>query len=156
MNTLKKVLMLLLIVAVVSLGLTGCKDTEKEEAIAEAAMAQTKLAEIKADLASMMSERENLKLELTTVTEARDKLQGMVEQAATVKGQLAELIEERDAAIAKVTDVQTLADQLKSQLAEQVKKFTELEGQNQKLQEMLEEMKTKLSGEIEVPSIPGL
>ena len=136
--------------------LAGCKDTEKEEAVAEAAAAKTELTKIKANLASIMSERESLKLKLTTVTEARDKLQAMVGQVTNIKEQLAGLTEEHDAAIVKATEAQSLVAKLKGQLAEQVKKATGLEDQNKNLQKMIDELKKKLSSEVEVPSIPGL
>jgi len=52
------------------LGLAGCKDTEKEKTVAEATAAKEELIEVKADLAKIVSERDNLKLELTDVKEA--------------------------------------------------------------------------------------
>jgi len=136
--------------------LTGCKDTEKEEAVVEAAAAKTELTKIKADLASIMSERDNLKLDLATVIEARDKLQVAVDQAKNIKEQLAVLTKGRDTAIAKATSAQTMVEKLKSQLAEQIQKITGLEGQNKKLQEMIDELKKNLGSEVEIPSIPKL
>ena len=136
--------------------LAGCKDTEKEEAVAEAAAAKTELTKIKANLANIMSEGENLKLKLAAVTEARDKLQAMVGQAKNIKEQLAGLTEERDAAIAKATGAQSIVEKLKSQLAEQIQKVTGLQGQNKKLQEMIDELKKNLGSEVKLPSIPGL
>ncbi|MFC1739108.1 hypothetical protein ACFL1G_08680 [Planctomycetota bacterium] len=136
--------------------LTGCKDTEKENAIAEAAAAKTELTKVKADLAKITSEQDNLKLELATVTEARDRLQAAVDQAKNIKEQLAGLTEERDTAIAKATEVQSIVEKLKSQLAEQIQKVLGLEGQNKKLQEMIDELKKNLGSEVEIPSIPGL
>ncbi|MCJ7615586.1 MAG: hypothetical protein MUO43_03510 [Desulfobacterales bacterium] len=147
---------LLLIAAVVSLGLTGCKDADKEKALAETAAAKTELKKVKADLASIMTERDSLKLELATVIEARDRLQALVGQAPNIKGQLAELTQERDTAIAKATGAQTMVEKLKSQLAVQIEKITGLEGQNKKLQEMIDELKKNLGGEMEMPSIPKL
>jgi chromosome segregation ATPase len=138
------------------LSLTGCKDTEKENAIAEAAAAKEELIKVKADLANIMSERDNLKLELTAVTEARDKLQAAVGQAANIKEQLAGLTEERDTAIAKAAEAQSIVENLKSQLAEQIQKVTGLEGQNKKLQEMIDELKKNLGGKVEIPSLPKL
>jgi len=46
------------------------------------------LNHVKTDLARIMSEKDNLKLELTTVIEARDKLQAMVGQATNIEEQL--------------------------------------------------------------------
>jgi len=153
----KKITIIFLAIFLFSmLNLVGCKDTKKKDAIAEAAAAKEELIKVKADLANIMSERDNLKLELTAVTEARDKLQAAVSQAANVKEQLAELTEERDTAVAKATEAQSIVETLKSQLAEQIQKITGLEGQNKKLQEMIDELKNKLGSELEIPSIPKL
>lgn len=138
------------------LSLTGCKDSEKEKAVAEAAAAKAKLAGVKADLAKITSERDNLKSELAAVIEARDKLQAATDQAIDVKEQLTELAKERDIAIAKVTDAQTMVDKLKGQLQEQIQKSLGLEGQNKKLQEMIDELQKKLGSEVGIPSIPKL
>ena len=156
MDKVKKVFVLLLIATVVSFGLTGCKDAEKEEAIAEAATAKTELTKIKATLAGIMSERNNLKSQLTTVMEARDKLQVIAGQAANIKEQLAGLTSERDSALAKAMEAQSMVTKLKGQLAEQVQKVTELGGQNNNLQAMIDELKKKLSGGTEIPSFPEL
>lgn len=138
------------------LALTGCKDTERKEAVAEAAAAKAELTKIKANLASIISERDNLKSELATVVGARDKLQAAVDQAASMKEQLSKLTGERDTAIAKATEAQGIVEELKSQLAEQMQKITGLEGQNKKLQETIDELKKNLGGEVEIPSIPKL
>ena len=137
-------------------GLAGCKDTEREQAVAEAAAAKEELIKVKADLASIMSERDSLKLELATVTDARDKLQAAVDQAKNIKEQLAGLTEERDTAIAKATEAQSIVEKLKSQSAEQIQKVVGLESQNKKLQEMIDELKKNLGSEVEIPSIPKL
>jgi len=136
------------------LSLTGCKDTEKENAIAEAAAEKTDLTKVKADLAKITNERDTLSSELTAAMEARDKLQAMVGQAPNIKEQLAGLTEERDAAIAKATGARDMVEQLKSQLAEQIQKVIGLEGQNKKLQEMIDELKKNLGSEVKMPSIP--
>ena len=139
-----------------SLLLVGCKDTEKEEAVVEAAAAQTELAKMKANLASIMSERDNLKLQLTTVIKARDKLQKMVGQASDIKDQLAGLTKERDEAFTKAAGEQTMVETLKSQLNAQIQKVAGLEAQNGKLQGMIDELKKNLGSGVETPSIPGL
>ena len=144
----KLTIIFLSILLCILFGLTGCKDTEKEGAIAEAAAAKKELARVKADLAKITSEQNNLKLELATVTEARDKLQAMVGQAANIKEQLAELTKQRDTAIAKATGAQGMA--------EQIQKITGLQGQNKKLQEMIDELKKNLGSKVEIPSIPKL
>ena len=154
----KKILILIFLAIFLCslLSLTGCKDAEREQAVAEAAEAKEGLIKVKADLAKIMSERDSLKLELTAVTDARDKLQAAVDHAKNIKEQLSGLTEERDTAIAKATEAQSIVEKLKSQLAEQIQKVTGLEGQNKKLQEMIDKLKKNLGGEVEIPSIPGL
>ena len=158
MTKLKKnlALMFLSILLCSLFSLAGCKDTGKEEAVAEAAAAKAELTKIKANLASIMSERDDLKLKLTVVTDARDKLQAMVGQATNIKEQLAGLTQERDTAIAKATSAQTMVEKLKSQLGEQIQKVLGLEGQNKKLQQLIDELKNKLGAEVQIPSIPNL
>jgi uncharacterized coiled-coil DUF342 family protein len=134
-------------------GLTSCKDTEKEEAVAEAAAAKAELTKITAALASIMSERDNLKLELATVIEARDT---MVDQAKNIKEQLAGLTEERDAAIAKVTEINSVVEILRSELAKQFQTVAGLESKNKKLQGMIDELKRNLGSEVEIPPLPDL
>lgn len=136
--------------------LIGCKDAEKEQAVAEAAETKIELTKVKALLAGATSDLDGLKLKMATVVEARDKLQTALEQAGKIKDQLAGLTEQRDAAIAKATEAQGLVEKLKGQLAEQVKKAVGLESQNKKLQEMLGELKKSIGTEAEIPSIPGL
>lgn len=137
-------------------GLSGCKDSGQEEAVAEAAAAKTELSKIKTELAGIIGERDNLKLELATVIEARDKLQAMVEAAKNINEQVAGLAKERDGAIAELTEVQGTVEELKSQLAEQMQKVVGLEGQNMKLREMIDELKKNLGSEIEIPPMPRL
>ena len=122
--------------------LIGCKDSAKEEAVAEASAAKIELSKVK--------------LELAAVTEARDKLQAIAGQATNIKEKLTVLTQERDATIAKATGAQTMVENLKTQLSDQLKKVTELQGQNTKLQEIIDGLKKKLGGEIEVPSLPAL
>jgi len=151
-----------------SLGLTGCKDTEKEKAVAEAAAAKAELSAVKVILAQSETERDNLKTsmtnlseslknaksELTTIMQARDKLQAAVDQAMNVKEQLAELTKERDTAIAKAMSAQAMVDKLKGQLQEQIQKVVGLEGQNKNLQEMIDDLKEKLGEGLNIPKLP--
>ena len=127
--------------------LTGCKNAAEEEAVAEAETAKIELTKVKAELASMISKGKDLKLKLAAVTEARDKLQGVAEQ-------LGGLTKERDSAIAKAIEAQGMVEKLKSQLTEQIQKVTGLQDQNQKLQEMIDALKSNLGGEEQIPSIP--
>ena len=108
MKKVKKVSVLLIIAAVVSFGLTGCRDAGKEGTVAETSTAE--LAKIKADLAGIMSERDELKMKLAAVTEAHDKLQASAGQTAGATDQLASLTEERDTAVANATEAQSMVE----------------------------------------------
>ncbi|MBN1126835.1 MAG: hypothetical protein JXA82_17650 [Sedimentisphaerales bacterium] len=134
--------------------MTGCKDTAKENTLAEAAETKKELLTVKADLAKITSERDNLKKELAAVKEIQDKLPAATDQVATVQKQLSELTKERDTALAKATDAQALVEKLKSQLQEQIQKVTGLEGQNKTLQEMIDQLKKQLGGSVKIPELP--
>ena len=86
-----KIGIIFLVLLCYSFTLSGCKDAEKEEAVAEAAAAKKELAQVKGDLIKIMSERDGFKLELATVTEARYKLQAMFGQASNIQEQFAGL-----------------------------------------------------------------
>ena len=155
------------------LGLTGCKDPEKEKALADAEAAKATLAGVrtelegikatlnttqkerdglKADVSGLSSSLENLKTQLAAVTQVRDKLQGAAEQVTTLKDQLTGLTRDRDSALAKAADTQGMVEKLKGQLEEQIQKVTGLQGQNTKLQQTIDELK-KLVGATKIPGV---
>lgn len=159
----KNVMILLFGLLCFSIALTGCKNTEKEKAVAEAAEAKLELTRVKGLLEETEIERDNLKAKVVEVSDslktAQTKIDGFLEttnQAGDIKDKLAELTKQRDAETAKVTETKSMVEKLKSQLAEQVQKITGLEGQNKKLQEMIDQLKKKLGSDVEVPSIPGI
>ena len=174
MNILKKTFILLLIATVISLCLTGCKDAEKENAIAEVAAAKTKLAKVKADLAKVISERdtavadaksaqtmiEQFKSQLSEQTQKiegqNNKIQEMVGQAKDLKERLVGITQERASLIVEATKAKALIEIFKSQLKDKTQEITVLEGKNKNLQEVIEEMTEKLSGETETPSLRKL
>jgi chromosome segregation ATPase len=162
------------------LALTGCKDAEKEKALADAKAANTTLAEVKTQLESVKGELttvtqardhlqtaakaadttlaeaktrlESLKGELATVTQTRDQLQTAAKQVETLRDQVTQLAKDKDAALAKAADALNAADKLKSQLEEQVQKIAGLQEQNKKLQQLVDDLKKKL-GEVKLPGI---
>ncbi len=164
----KKVMILFLGLLCFSIGLTGCKDTGKEKAVAEATEAEAteakaELTKVKSLLEKTKIERDELKAKVTKISEslkaAQTKIGGLLQssnQGADVKDKLAELTKQRDAATAKTTETKSMVEKLKSQLSEQIQKITGLEGQNKKLQEIIAELKKKLGSDVEVPSIPGV
>jgi DNA repair exonuclease SbcCD ATPase subunit len=136
-----------------SLALTGCKDTEQEEAVAEAAELRIQLEKAKADLSKVTSERDSIGTQLAAITQARDKLQAAAEKGMNVMEQLASLTKERDSALAKAADAQGMVDKLKGQLQEQIQKTVGLQEQNKKLQDSIAELQKKFGGEANLPSL---
>jgi len=155
------------------LALPGCRDPEKERALADAKTAKTTLAEVrtqlegvKATLETTQKERdglkanvgdlsgaiENLKSQLAAITQVRDKLQAAADQVMAMKAQLTQLTQDKDSAIAKAADALGLAEKLKSQLQEQMQKIAGLQEQNSKLQQAIDELK-KLVGATKVPEV---
>jgi predicted nucleic acid-binding Zn-ribbon protein len=118
---------------------------------------------VKSLLEKTQNERDSLKAKVTEISEslkaARTKIDTLVTgtgQVMNVEDKLTKLAEEKDAALAKAKDAQTLAENLKSRLQEQVKKVAGLEDKNKKLQDMIDELKKSLDNNIEIPSIPKL
>jgi len=154
--------------------LVGCKDTDKQQAIARADAAEAELREAKTRLQATQSERDELKTtvgdlskslqdfksQLSTITQLKDQASTIItEREATIsqlKDQVSTIITEREAAIAKVADAQATIEKMTSQLQEQVQKVLVLEEQNKKLQAMIDELKKKLVDVIKLPQIPGL
>ena len=145
------------------LGLSGCKDTEKENAIKEAAEAKAELVSLRSILEKTKMQREELEAKVSEVTEslnaAKAKMETLIQsgaQAVNFKEKLDELTTQRDNAIAKAADLQTMVQNLKTQLQQQLQKVTGLEGQNKKLQQIIDELKNKLGADVQIPSIPNL
>ena len=137
--------------------LTGCKDTGKGQVAPETA----ELTRVKSRLEETQKERDSLKAKVSEISEslkeAQTKIDSLVKDAGQVtdiEDKLAILAEEKNAALAKVKDAQTVVENLKSRLQEQIQKVTGLEGQNKKLQDMIDELKKSLDTNLEIPSIP--
>jgi len=126
--------------------LPGCKDAEKERALADAKAANTALAELKTQLG-------DVKVKLAAATEARDKLQAAADEAATLKNQVAQLTQERDAALAKAAEAQNMVEKLNRQLQDQIQKVTALQEQNAKLQQAIDQL-NKIVSAIKPPEAP--
>jgi formylglycine-generating enzyme required for sulfatase activity len=151
--------------------LTGCKDAERAQAIADAEAARTTLAAVKTQLEGVKAELETARRErdalktkvsdlsallesvkgkLAVVTQAHDKLQAAAaEQATTLKDQLTQVTRDRDSALAKAADAQGMLEKLKSQLQEQTQKVAALQEQNNRLQQSIDELKKR------VPAAPA-
>ena len=160
MNSKKKLGVLSLAILMLGLNtLIGCKDSGKGQAAPEAA----ELARVKSILEETQKERDSLKAKVTEISEslkaAQSKIDTLVtgsEQVVNIEDKLAKLTEEKDAAIAKAKDAQNLTENLKSRLQEQIQKVAGLEGENKKLQDMIDELKKRLDSNLEIPSIPKI
>jgi chromosome segregation ATPase len=137
---------------VLSLAVAGCSARSEEElkaAQAEAAQAKTQLETVQAALAQIQTEKDQLSAKVATLTSELEK----------VKNGLADAIKERDGfqeQIKKLTgdqagaaaqaekESQTIIANLKAQLAALTAKFTDLQAQNGKLQEIIKELQAKL------------
>ena len=152
---------------------SGCKDPEKEKALADAEAAKTALAKVRTELEAvnatldatqkekdgfktkvgdLSASLENLKTQLTAVTEVRDKLQAAAGQVTTLKDQLAQLTQDKDAALAKAASAQSMVDEIQKELQGQMQKVTSLQDQNEKLRQAIEELK-KLGSSIKIPGV---
>ena len=155
------------------LALPGCKDPEKDKALADAKAAKTELAKVRTELegvkatldttqkernslkineSSLSASLENLKTQLAAVTQVSDKLQAAAEEVTTLKGQLTQLTQEKYTALAQAADAQLMVEKLKSGLQEQMQKVTGLQEQNTKLQQAIDELK-KLVGGAKIPEV---
>jgi len=143
----------------------GCEQgaEEKEQALAEAEQARSQLEEVrmllestKMDLADAIKARDELQ-ELVDAGKARiaeleTSLTSAVDEAAGLKEQLAGLTSKYEQAAKEAKQARSLIGTLKAQVAEQVKKIEELQGQIQKLRSGL-----GAEGEIDIPkSIPAM
>jgi chromosome segregation ATPase len=155
------------------LALPGCKDEEKEKAIADAkaakqslADAQTQMAGLKTELTAAQKERDDLKgnvgnlttsltgvkTELTSLTATKDQLQKTVDTIPAMKDQLTQLAKDKADALVKATNAEALVADLKTQLKTITDKVASLEAEKAKLLASIDDLKKKVSS----ISIPGL
>lgn len=142
-------------------GMTGCKKTDGAGSPA-AASANAEMSRMESLLEQTRTERDELKAKVSEVTaslkSAQTKMEELMQnssQTMAVKDKLDALAKERDAALAKASEAQAMIDTLKGQVQEQLQKLTGLEGQNQKLQDTIEQLKKQLSsGNMNMPDLP--
>jgi chromosome segregation ATPase len=114
-----------------ALVLGGCRDKEKQQALARAAEAELTLSKVKANLMRAESEVASLKEESGAAKSARDELAEQVKQ----------LTSERDNAIAQTAGGQDAVKKLASQLSDQINKAAELQNQVTQLQKVIEDQR---------------
>lgn len=118
----------------------GCKEGEKEQALAEAAEAKAQLATTQVDLARSAKDKDALTLQLATAAQARDTLQEQVDK----------LTKSRDEA---VKSAQKQIKSLTVLLRDQSKETARLEAQNEKLQATINELQNKLKAAVTLPKL---
>jgi len=155
-----------------AVALIGCSDTENQQARERAEAAEAKLQEVEAQQRATQSERDELKADVGGLSQTVQDLKSQLSTAAKLKEQVSKLMVERDSAIVKLTDqanslivehdsaitklttAQATIVGMKSQLQEQIQKFSQLDEQNKELQIMIDELTKKLGGEFKLPAIP--
>ncbi|MEJ2703626.1 MAG: hypothetical protein P8Z79_14405 [Sedimentisphaerales bacterium] len=106
----------------------GCKDREKEEALAKAEEARMMLARLKTTLSRTNREMTDLKEELVAVKENRNELQAQVDQ----------LVKERSGVMARAGDAQERIKLLTAQSDDQAKSVTVLRSEIAELKTLVE------------------
>ena len=114
------------LVSVLALG--GCKDKQKEQALAEAQEAQASLVKVRAELAKTKRELADLKVELTAVKEDRDALQAQIKQ----------LVEERGGVLAEAQKTQETVKSLAAQSNQQALSVGTLQNEIKQLRALVE------------------
>lgn len=117
-----------------SLFLLGCEDKDKKTAYAQANEAKAELVKLKAELLGLKAEKAFLREKLQTATLAHEQL----------ANQLNDLLEEHDDLAGEAEDAQQSSEQLITLLAEQVKKVTVLQEQNDQLKAVIEQLQATI------------
>jgi formylglycine-generating enzyme required for sulfatase activity len=137
-----------------SLVVAGCKDVEKEKALAEAKAAKTALAEVNIELEATQKERDILKADINDLSVKLGAATETAEQVKTLKDQVTQLTRDRDSALAKATEAQSTVEKLKTQLQEQTQKAAAIQEQNNRLQKLIDELK-KIVRSVPAAAISG-
>lgn len=110
------------------LALGGCKDKQKEQALAEAQEAQSSLVKVRGELAKIKRELADLKVELDAVKEDRDALQAQNKQ----------LIEEHGGVLAEAQKTQETVKSLAAQSSQQALSVGSLQNEIKQLRALVE------------------
>ena len=111
----KKLTIMFLAALCLSLSLTGCKDAEKEKAIAEAEEAKAKLATVSIALEKAGNEKKALEAEMTTISETLKKSNLELDNVTQARDQLNEQVIKLQE---QIEQLQVSIEQLKNQLKE--------------------------------------
>ena len=122
--------------------LSGCDNSEKEKALAQAAEAKASLLKIKTELIRTKAERDSIRDRLNETIEARDEL---AQQLKELNEDYDEVITETDTADEELGKSREAIQILMSQMLEQTKKLNQLENQNSGLKATIEQLQTELA-----------
>jgi len=125
----------LLIILVLTISLSGCKDEKKQKALVEeVARAKAEAIKFKAETVQLKSEISYLNEKLITANQARDNMQIQLDQ----------VIKDSNSAATNEDDLQQENDKLRKLLADQLKKNNELEKQLETLRTVIRELQARI------------
>lgn len=147
------------LVLVCSLAMTGCKDKQQEQALADA---EASLVKVRGELAKAKRELADAKVELNSVKEDRDALQTQNKQLTDERGgALAEALKTQEAVktlaaqssqqALSVTSLQNEIKQLRALVESQQAIVTEKQALIDELQKTIEQLHTAIGGRITAP-----
>jgi chromosome segregation ATPase len=123
------------IILVLTITITGCKDTKKQKALVEElAQAKAEAVKLKAETVQLKSEISYLNEKLVTANMAKDNAQV----------QLSQIIEDSNTTITEADTFQQDNIKLRKLLAEQIKKNNELEKQIETLKAAIRVIQTRI------------
>ena len=129
--------------------LTGCRDSEADRAIAEAAEAKAELAKVVAILEQTKAEKAKLEGEAAELSKELEKAKS---EAATIvqlygesRTEVSELTGERDRAIAEANDAQETVKKLREQLKQKGEEALEFKGWMEELQATIKNLESQLA-----------
>ncbi len=111
-----------------ALVIAGCKDEEREQALAEAEEARLALVKVKTALSRANREITDLKEELAAVKETRNELQARIDQ----------IIREHGSVVAEAGNAKERLRQLAAQSDDQAKSMSTVQSENAELKTMAE------------------
>lgn len=123
-----------LIILAITISLAGCKDNNKQKALAE------ELARAKADAVKLRAETVQLKSEISYLNE---KLAAANMAKDNFQIELSRIIEDHNAVTTDADDIQKENDKLRKILAEQLKKNNELTKQIETLKAVIHELQIR-------------
>ncbi len=134
---------------------TGCKDSDGDRAVAEAAEARAELAKVIAILEQTKTEKEELESEVAELSRELEKTKSEVATIVQLYGEsrtdVSELTGERDRAIAEANDTQETVKKLRYQLKKKGEEALEFKEWMEELQATIKNLESQLKVRGEQP-----